>query len=74
MGKARQQIIQWSWGTSEDYLGGADVNAEEAISILERNRFPGVELACVNIAKLIREQVALIAELEDKLRWRDLQE
>lgn len=74
-----------------DYEGKA-MNAEEAIKLLESERWPGREIASVKIAALIRilestvsvrsdeadglqgqltEAKVRIAELEDKLRWRD---
>jgi len=41
------------------------VNAEEAIRLLESERWVGHEIECVKIGDIIRRQAARIAELED---------
>ena len=41
------------------------MNAEEAIRLLESERWVGHEIECVKIGDIIRRQAARIAELED---------
>lgn len=54
-----------------DRQGGADVNAEEAIRLLESERWVGHEIECVKIGDIIRRQAARIAELEDDNHYQE---
>jgi hypothetical protein len=45
----------------------SELTAEQAIEILEGDRWPGREVDCIHIARLIRTESARVAELEKEL-------